>query len=542
MKKIKWCWRKFCWCAFAASVLVGLKFFGLTLLVAIFGAVGYFPYQSYTDRYDALPLIEGSVEPKFTEIPLPFTHQYNGEVSLPFLASAIIDVDNDGFEEVFLGGGVGQSDGLFAFKGDRFENVAAVVNLGEMKQEPSLGAVVFDLDNNGWDDLLVSRNTGVWWYKNTEAQFEATKLDITLEDKDNPMSLALGDINKDGHADLFTANYIDRDFVEWQTVFNDPTYGASSRLFLNNGDNTFTNITKESGLDFIHNTFQGMFIDLNNDTYQDLVVVYDTGHIKTWKNNGDLTFTDMVNPTHDWFGYPMGLGMSDYGKDGDPDFMFSNIGSLGAMTPVTKGDLRDDQIYHKDLVLLRNDGDFKFTDVAKEAEIADYEFSWGVISEDFNNDSLQDIVVAQNYVDLPQHKLFPLPGRFLLQTSDGRFTNRESVAGVENRHFGIAPLAADFNQDGDLDLIYANLDGVSKAFINKGNDTHFVRVKLPNTASSLGAKVTLAVQGKDAQTAWFGPSEGLSSDSSHIIHFGVGNEIKPATLKIWECWERLFIC
>lgn len=529
---MKWCWRKFCWCAVIASTLIGLKLFGVALLISVFGLVGYFPYQSYTDRYDHLDLLPGSEEPSFRAVSLPFTHQYTADDALPFLASAIIDMDNDGVEEVFLGGGTNQPDSLWAYKEDSFTEISSTAGLGETVQEPSLGAVVLDLDNNGWDDLFVARNSGVWWYKNIAGKFTIEKLDLELTEKENIVSLAFGDIDKDGDADLFTANYVDRDFVEGQSVFNDSNYGGQSRMFLNNGDSTFTNITALAGLDYVHNTFQAMFVDINADTNQDLVVVYDTGHIKTWRNNGDLTFTDMPNPTHDWFGYPMGLGMSDYDNDGDPDFMFSNIGELAVMTPVVKGDLRADQRYHKKLILLRNDGNFKFTDVAESAEIADYEFSWGIVSEDFNNDSLADLVIAQNYVDLPQHKLFPLPGRFLLQTAGGKFTNREIEAGVENRYFGIAPLVADFNQDGALDLVYANLNGESKAFINQGLKSHFVRVKLPSKASSLGAKVTLHLEGKLPQTAWYSPSEGLGSDSSHIVHFGVGTEVKPATLKI----------
>lgn len=525
-------WRKFCWGAVITTFLIAIKFFGLTLLGLLFGAIGYYPYQAHSDRYEKKALLEGSVEPTFKEVALPFTHKYDETVSLPFMASAVIDVNNDGLEEIFLGGGANQLDSLWEFRENQFQEISQEYNLGEPKAEPTLGAVVLDFDSNGWDDLLLSRNSGVWWYKNSSSGFEAKKIDLNLDPKENPISLAVGDINKDGYADLFVAQYVDRSYIAGQTVFNDPNYGGHSQLYLNRGDNTFENITESAGMNYVHNTFQSLFIDIDGDSDQDLVVVYDTGHIKTWRNNGNLTFTDVRNPTHEWFGYPMGLGVSDYDNDGDPDFFFSNIGSLGAMTPITKGDLRSDQNYHKDLILLQNEGDFKFTDVAKSALIADYEFSWGLVSEDFNNDGFQDLVVAQNYVDLPQHQWFPLPGRFLLQTENNTFTNRESEAGVENRHYGINPLVADFNQDGTLDLIYANLAGESKAFISRGKTDNFVRLKLSNTPKSLGAKVTLTLEEKPTQTQYFVGSEGLSGDSSHVLHFGVGSLLKPAQLKV----------
>ena len=85
-----------------------------------------------------------------------------------------------------------------------------------------------------------------------------------------------------------------------------------------------------------------------------------------------------------------------------------------------EGDLREDQVFNRKWILFRNDGGFKFTDVAKETKVADFEFSWGAIFEDFNLDGLQDLVVSENYVGFPPHKapFLRLPGRFLLQRPD----------------------------------------------------------------------------------------------------------------------------
>lgn len=495
-----------------------IPLFFIFVVVAI---MSFYAYQANTDRYHALDLGE-SIVPQYKEIPLPFEHVY-GDSQLPFLASAIIDINGDGIDEVFLGGGQDSDDDIFQYTPEGFVSIRESVGIEERQAYPTLGATVLDLDQDGDEDLFTMTPDYVMWHKNNGGVLEPESLDLNFDEKSTPMGLAFGDINADGAADIFVSAYITKEFVEGQSVFNDLTYGARSRLFLNNGDNTFTDITQEAGMDYIHNTFVSVFVDMDGDLDQDLVSVYDTGHIKTWRNNGDLTFTDMPNPTHDWFGYPMGLGVSDYDNDGDVDFIYSNIGDMGVMTPIVKGDLMEDQNYHTKHGILENQGDFTFKDIGKEVQIADYEFGWGVISEDLNNDTRQDVLVMENYVDLPQHKFFPLPGRLLLQTEDGRLTNREATAGASNPYYGIAPLTADFNQDGSLDLIYANLNGKSRALMANDLEQNYLTVELPNDARSLGAKVSLILSDGSVLTDWWITSEGLSSDGLHDLHFGLAN-------------------
>ncbi|MFR1445976.1 FG-GAP repeat domain-containing protein, partial [Acinetobacter baumannii] len=87
-----------------------------------------------------------SLIPKFTEVALPFTHRFDKDKSLPSLGSSIIDVDGDGIDEVFIGGGIEQKDALFVFKGNKFEPWAG--KLPE-KHGATLGAVSYDWDRDG---------------------------------------------------------------------------------------------------------------------------------------------------------------------------------------------------------------------------------------------------------------------------------------------------------------------------------------------------------------------------------------------------------
>jgi len=249
------------------------------------------------------------------------------------------------------------------------------------------------------------------------------------------------------------------------------------------------------------------------------VVAHDTGVVKTWRNNGDMTFTDIPNPSSDVFAYPMGIAIGDYNNDGLTDLAFSNIGDMGPMTPLVRGDLRDDQVLNHYLMLWENKGDFVFEDVAKESKVQDYEFGWGLVLEDFNNDTLEDLVVAQNYISLPPHKVFRAPSRFLLQGDNG-FATVEKDAGTTNRKFSIAPLYADFNNDGQLDLVYPNLGDNSRVFINQGNNTPYVGVVLPNETKNYGAEVTV-ISGETSYTKTLSVSEGLASDATHRLLFGL---------------------
>jgi len=455
--------------------------------------------------------ITGIDIPTFDEQIIDFVPTYDAVKTIPFTASAIIDIDGDGIEEVFLGGGIDQADAFYKFENGKFTDITSQTAWSKATPDKTFGSVALDLDNDGDTDMLIARQSGVWRYDNNG-------------DKSVPLSVAVSDLNRDGLFDMYVAGYIAREHVEGETIFN-KVYGGVSALYLNKGNNQFDNITKESGLYFQHNTFQGIFIDVDGDNLEDLVVAHDTGTVKTWKNLGGLKFKDMPNPTSDYFSYPMGIGVTDYNNDGDPDFYFSNVGST---TPdaIVRGDLRDDQVLNKKWIMFENKGGFKFEDIADKAKLADYEFSWGAIFEDFNLDGRDDLVVSENYVGFPTHILpvWRLDGRFMVQNSTGEFAAVGKQAGIQNRLFGISPLTADFNQDGYPDVIHVNLKGPQKVFLSKGGSANHLKVKLPNTVKSIGAKVMVTLNDGSRIHNTFVVGEGLCSDQSHILNFGLGSQ------------------
>lgn len=462
------------------------------------------------------------IVPAFDTQYLDFDQRLNEAESLPFTASAIIDIDNDGTEEIFIGGGPNQHDVFFSYIQGEFRQLDADIMDKTAIADATFGSSVIDTDNNGFSDLIVSRTSGIWLYLNQGGRFTEHKLDAPLPDGTSPLSVAISDINRDGHFDMYVAGYIKKELVEGQNIFNKEGYGGSSIMLLNNGDNTFTDITQSSGLSYKHNTFMGIFVDIDNDSLEDLVVAHDTGQVKTWKNLGNNKFIDAKNPNSSEFGYPMGIAVTDYQNDGLADFFFSNVGST-APAFLAKGDLREDQVYNPKWIMFQNKGDFQFEDVAQKVKLADYEFSWGAIFEDFNLDGRDDLVVSENYIGFPFHKIpfLRLPGRFLMQTETGEFAETGAPSGVKNTGYSITPLTADFNNDGYPDFIHINIAGKSKVFMNKGGDSNFLKVKLPDTIGSIAAKITVTLSDGSILRRDFVSGEGLCSDQSHVQIFGL---------------------
>jgi len=476
--------------------------------------------------------------PSYSEIKLDHEHNYNGDKFLPVMASAAIDFDNDGISELFLAGGENQDDVLYKYSLDGFEPITEI-KFNKDNNDVTYGASVVDINNDGRDDLLLARESGGYIYYNNGDSFRSKKINLHLNSKSRPISFALADLNKDGHIDLYVSAYLTRKKMEGQNIFNKEGYGGTSTLLLNDGNDNFSNITESAGMTYTHNTFLGIFVDMDDDLDLDLVVAHDTGTVKTWRNNGDLTFTDVKNPFSDVFGYPMGIGVGDYNNNGKVDFYFSNVGPT-APKFMAKGDLRDDQVFYTELMLMENIGNMQFLDSSKKSLLKDYEFSWGITMADLNLDGRQDILISQNYVDLPFQKIFKLPGRMLLQKKDNTFASVEKKAGVENRKYEIAPLLADFNGDGYLDQIRVNLAGKSRAFISKGGSNKYLKVKIPSRADMLGSKVTVTLSNGKKLYDWHVSGEGLCSDQEHILIFGLGSASKATNVTVLTPTGRTF--
>jgi len=479
------------------------------LLLSAFGAFRY---------WQAEKIDQGETSLSFRQAELPFSHKADLDNSLPFLGSAAFDADGDGIDELFLGGGNNQADKLFKYQGEGF--VALDYEFSKDSVDATHGAASIDIDNDGDVDLYTARESGIWFHENTGNAFKSKKLPIELADNTTPLSIGFGDINRDGLADMYIAGYIKIDQVEGETIFS-PNYGGYSYLMLNQGNNQWQDISKEAGVWRQHNTFLGVFTDLDNDLDSDLVIAQDTGKVEMYENTGELPFKVIANPSV--YSYPMGVAVGDYDNDGLMDLFFSNVGyTLPAK--LLRGDLKKDDPFNMSYMLFHNDGDLKFNDTSEAMKVARLGFGWGTVSADMNLDGLEDLLAAQNYARLPGVNILERYTGKLLQNYGTHFAPVEVTASAENPYFGISPVVSDFNNDGWPDLVWANLNGESLAYINKGGKENWLKVRLPNNASSLGAIVTLERKDGTKQTKQFITSQGLGSDQGRDLIFGLGSD------------------
>lgn len=497
-------------------------FFMVFMMMAM--AIMMFVYTSRDRQIDYDVATDGIVVPKYQTIELPHDQSHSDKTSLPFTAGAAIDIDGDGVQELFIGGGHQQQDVLYRFSDGNFTEVSDVIDKPD-DASTTLGALVLDVDKDADDDLIVTRPEGIWLYTNDAGKFSGTILDAPMSEDTTPLSVTVADLNEDGHFDMYVSGYIRNDLVEGLNVFKEG-YGGTSALLINNGDNTFSNETAARGLEYQHNTFQSAFIDFDKDSDLDLVVAHDTGQVKTWENTGDGNFTDLTNPNSSVYSYPMGIAIGDYDNNGFVDFMFSNVGS----TPphfMVKGDLEDDQQHHWEWIVFKNEGGLKFSDSAETVKLADYEFAWGPVFEDLNLDGREDLVVSQNFVTAPFHKVpfMRLPGRLFVQNAQGEFAEVGAEAGVVNKRYSIAPVTADFNGDGLPDIVHINIAGKSQAFISEsGGSNGYLKIRMPRDVSSIGALVTVTLEDGSKLYKPYVSGEGLASDSSNVIIVGLGEQ------------------
>ncbi len=463
--------------------------------------------------------------PTFTEASIDAPHTYN-DTTYAFRGSSLIDINNDGTEELWLAGGKNEPDSLFEYTASGFRNIAETTGLATNTSTAG-GAISIDIDKDNDTDLIIAREDGIYLAINSNGKFTYQKTDLAFEQDAVPMSITAGDINKDGFVDLYISTFKSAKKLKLAT-FNNPSNRTANVFALNNGDNTFTDATDAYGLTFSQNTFQASFVDLNNDTWQDLVLSTNTDKVIIYKNNTDGTFT-ALEPVTD-LGFWMGMAIADYDNDGDQDLFFSNVGNT-IPAKSARGDLRSDQVLDLEWRLLENKGDFVFSLAPAETGLNGFEFAWGATFTDLNLDGLQDLLVSESYVKWPAHKIKRLDSRLLMQTDENAFIAATEAANAENPYYGTTPLTSDFNHDGYPDIIWANLNEPTRVLLNDGGKNTALVVQLPDTVEYLGSRIDITYTNGNKSSHQKIVGQGLMSDTSSELLIGLGqNVIEQITL------------
>lgn len=490
----------------------------------------------------------------FTDVSdqIAFVHETDGGDGLVGLAW--FDFDNDGFLDLFITNGKGHDNGLFRNNGDgTFTDVAA--DAGVANGLGNSAVVAGDINNDGWADLFLSGEGGFVGDGQSPTKLYLNNGDGTFSDITDTAgvpgssvasSAAFGDINNDGYLDLFVTGLSDFTALEERP----------NRLYLNNGDLTFTDISASAGVDSVLGGCATALTDADGDGLLDILVANCADvnvlpqPVELFHNNGDLTFS-RVEAFNDIgitpevaavVGFPssggfwMAIALGDFDRDADLDLFFTNTGqNIGAAL----GGL---DTAH---ALSENNGDGTFSTTASGIADQGGEFGWGASFADFDNDGYPDLALAGSFPIIAGNVsvlAFPLafregpgaigpglgnPGRVLMNDGEGNFVSGITF-GLENYYTsGLA--VGDFNNDGFPDIAigvtaFGDNPGQPVLLQNSGNDSNWLTIKTVGTTSNrdgVGALVTVTVGGSSQAQEVRAGSSFLSMDSPWLT-FGLG--------------------
>ena len=428
--------------------------------------------------------------------------------------AAVGDFDGDGLPDLFVVGADERPDMLFRNLGDgTFTDVAEAAGLAGTVHMGS-GAAVADADGDGDLDLYVTSHGPVgefgpggqlFFINQGDGTFvegaEAAGVETTSPRTGDGFGAAFGDIDLDGDLDLFVAG--------WQRD------GDGNRLFRNEGDGTYRDITLSMGIvDDNTRGFAPCLVDMNGDRLPEVLLVSDFGTTRYWVNRGDrfVERTRQSGAGLEWSG--MGTAVADFDGTGTPDWFVTAI--------------FDDQNEGRGVgdTLYLNGGRGDFTEVATEAGVADGEWGWGTVAADFDLDGAVDIVEVNGW-PLPAYQ--DTPAKLWMGDGTGAFTEVAARAGLVHDHMALTVVPIDFDLDGDIDLAITSTDGPLRLFRNDlaGADTHWLDVRLDPAGASgiaphgMGATVT-ATAGDVEHTGFMAQCANYLSGVEPSVHFGLG--------------------
>ena len=469
--------------------------------------------------------------------------------------AAFIDYDNDGWLDIFLLSGTlleGSQDAsnrLYQNNRDgTFRDVTAEAGL--LRTGWASAVAVGDYNNDGFDDLFVTYwGQNILYRNNGDGTFtDVTEASGLLHNGTRWGSgCTFLDYNRDGHLDLFVANYLDFDLksvpkpgansnCNWQglPVLCGPRGlpPGVAALYRNNGNGTFTDVSVESGITKCTGSYMmtAVSADLNNDGWPDIYVACDSTPSFLLLNQHNDTFVDaglewgvaLNEDGQEQAG--MGVGIGDFNLDGHLDIL--------------KTHFADDTS-----VLYRNTGKDNFEDVtvASGLGVETRFIGWGAGIVDLDNNGDPDLFMVTGgvYPELARKLAkYPMktPRTIFRNLGNGKFEELIEAAGpgISASHCSRGCAFGDFDNDGDMDILIVNLNEPPSLLRNDLSGTnHWLKVKLVGVKSNrgaVGARVT-AHYGDKVQAQEVLSQSSFYSASDSRLHFGLG-QAKSANLVI----------
>ncbi|HUU09812.1 MAG TPA: CRTAC1 family protein [Phycisphaerae bacterium] len=504
----------------------------------------------------AAPAADEPALPVFADVTeaagITFKHSY-GDRNLSNIVEgtgpgcAFFDYDGDGRLDVYLLNGCWLRDvndnlgrdlrgklanALYHNNADgSFTDVTAKAGVGDRGY--GMGASAADFDNDGDLDLYVlNYGPNVLYRNNGDGTFTDVSSASGLADASWSLSAPWLDYDRDGDMDVYVANYLEYDAGRFRDFYAAAGYpgplsyrARADSLYRNNGDGTFTDATKEAGLYCADGrAMSAVATDLNDDGHIDLYVTNDATPNYCFVAAGDGTFKDRAL---DWglaFGEG-GQGASSMGPVvGDVD----RNGLLDVFIP--------DMGYGCLLVNKGGPGMPVFIDVTAPSNLAvvcGQYTGWGGGLFDYDNDGYLDVFVANGNA----HHEYTEEDVLLRNDGNGKFIDVAVRSGpyFREKHVGRGAAFADYDNDGDVDILVMNLNGPAKLLRNDGGNRNnwltvaprLARTKVP----AIGARVTVTV-GNTRLVQETGAVTGYLSQSDPRAHFGLGKAAQADRVEV----------
>ena len=470
----------------------------------------------------------------------------------------LIDYDRDGWPDIYFTGsstvdmlkkGEYGHSALYHNNHDgTFTDVTEKAGIGNPCY--AMGGAVGDYNNDGWPDIYVTCFGGNVLYRNNgDGTFTNVTKKAGVADGRWSTGAAFADYDGDGYLDLMVTNYVDFD-LDHLPPFGDSSTckfrgvdvqcgprglkGSGNSLFHNNGDGTFTDVSKKAGVDGPDDYFglTAVWSDFNSTGRPDIYIANDSTPNYLYRNDGHGKFTEIglesgtaVNEDGSEQA-SMGIAIGDYLHTGRQSLYVTNFA--------------DD--YN---VLYRNDGDWNFQDVSYKSGAALPSLpwvKWGDAFVDLDNDGWLDLIAVSGHVypqvdKVPGTAGFRQPKILNFNKGDGTFCDASDQAGsalMEKRvSRGLA--VGDLFNDGNMDVVIEDLIGPPMILRNPGvPGRHWVSFELAGTKSNrlaIGAKVKI-VAGGMTQTSEIHSGGSYLSQNDLRVHFGLGSAAKIDSLEV----------
>ncbi len=511
---------------------------------------------------------------------------------------AAADFNNDGLQDLFFTSNIYHNK-LFLNKGDfKFEDITLKAGI-EKRAGFDTGVSVADVNNDGFLDIYINR---AGWYNgeqklanmlyinNGDLTFTEKAEEFGLADTNRSISSTFFDYDNDGDLDVYIANAPSGightgkvlDLEKIQKSKETETFKSSDRLYNNDGNGHFTNVSEEAGiLPEVGFGLNAQVGDLNNDGLLDIYVsndfiMPDFAYI----NNGDGTFTDKKDELFKHMSYySMGADIADINNDGLQDLLVLDMSPEDYVrSKTTMSMMSIDRFYtmvandhhyqYMHNVLQLNNGKGNFSEIAQLSGVAKTDWSWSALFADFDLDGYDDLYVtngiyrdvvdrdvnneinkyiSQNRQNLKEEDFYKftqkLPQQKLtnyLFKNEGNltFNNKTEDWSDMKGTFSNGAVYVDLDNDGDLDIVTNNLDEKATLLRNnsreqgKGNYLQVTFSGTPKNPFGAGTKVTLYGQDGKHRVKQLINARGYLSSTSNKLHFGLGPIAELDSVKI----------